>query len=73
MSRSHLPTAAAVIVLAAGCIGGAGDDGRVSVYETTGKVTLSGKPVADAVVTFSPKGQHPVAVAPHRRGRRTTA
>jgi hypothetical protein len=50
------------VCVAMGCSGAEGDAGRVDVYETTGKITLDGKPLADAVVTFSPKGEQPVAI-----------
>jgi len=46
----------------AGCSGAEGDAGRAPVHEVSGKVTLGGKPLTDAVVTFSPKGQYPAAV-----------
>lgn len=49
--------------LVAGCGSGAeGDAGRVDTFETTGKITYNGKPVEDAIVSFSPKGSHPAAL-----------
>eukprot|EP00475_Leptophrys_vorax_P020283 TRINITY_DN27759_c0_g2_i2.p2 TRINITY_DN27759_c0_g2~~TRINITY_DN27759_c0_g2_i2.p2 ORF type:complete len:160 (-),score=11.89 TRINITY_DN27759_c0_g2_i2:307-786(-) len=44
-----------------GCSGGSAN-GRKPVYRVTGKVTMSGGPVANALVTFSPKQQQPVAI-----------
>ena len=51
---------AAMLLFNAGCGGGA-DEGRVAVFEVTGKITNSGAPLADAAVTFSPKGDQPIA------------
>ena len=46
----------------AGCTDkGAGATKRLPVHKVTGKVTLSGAPVANAMITFSPKGQQPAA------------
>ncbi len=50
------------VFAAMGCSGAEGDADRADVYETTGKITLDGKPLADAVVTFSPKADQPVAI-----------
>jgi hypothetical protein len=56
-----LSSAAALAALViAGCSGAEGDN-QVDVYEVTGTVTLDGKPLADALVTFSPKAGQPVA------------
>jgi hypothetical protein len=50
------------VLVAPGCSGGAvGDGNREPVYRTSGKITLEGAPVADATVTFSPKGGGPPA------------
>jgi hypothetical protein len=50
------------VLVAPGCCGGAvGDGNREPVYRTSGKITLDGAPVADATVTFSPKGGGPPA------------
>jgi hypothetical protein len=46
----------------AGCGGAEGDEGRVDVYEVTGTVTMDGKPVSGATVSFSPKDKQPAAV-----------
>lgn len=40
----------------------AGNAGRVKVFKVSGKITLSGSPVANAMVSFSPKAKQPVAV-----------
>lgn len=48
-------------LLVSGCSGGASAD-RKPVYAVTGKVTMSGGPVANALVTFSPKQKQPVAI-----------
>lgn len=48
-------------VLLAGCSRGGSAD-RKPVYAVTGKVTMSGGPVANALVTFSPKQKQPVAI-----------
>lgn len=48
------------LILFAGCSGG--DENRVSVYPVTGKVTMGGAPVANAIVTFSPQNKQPVAI-----------
>jgi hypothetical protein len=50
------------LVFVVGCAGSDGDGDRLDVFETTGTIKLNGKAVADAVVTFAPKGQHPAAV-----------
>jgi hypothetical protein len=48
---------------AVGCGDGAeGDTGRVETHEASGSITYKGKPLADAIVSFSPKGSHPVAL-----------
>ncbi len=39
----------------------AGDTPRAKVYKVKGKITMAGNPVADAAVTFSPKGEQPAA------------
>jgi hypothetical protein len=44
-----------------GCSGGS-DGNRETVHPVSGKITLSGAAVANAIVTFSPKGQQPVAM-----------
>src|SRR6266849_3541803 len=43
-----------------GCGGGAGAK-HVAVFKVTGTVTLQGKPLPRAIVTFSPKEGQPVA------------
>lgn len=48
-------------LLMVGCSRGASAD-RKPVYAVTGKVTMSGGPVANALVTFSPKQKQPVAI-----------
>ena len=46
-----------------GCSGGADVEGnRLDVYPITGKITMNGAPVADAAVSFSPKGAQPPAI-----------
>ncbi len=49
-------------LLAAGCSGADGDGGKVEVHPTSGRIVFNGKPVADAVVTFAPKGDQPAAI-----------
>jgi len=52
----------AISLLSAGCGPGAeGDAGRKPLYKVNGKVTMSGGPVANAMVSFSPKQNQPVA------------
>jgi hypothetical protein len=46
----------------AGC-GGGGEAKRIAVFKVTGTVTLQGNPLAQAVVTFSPKEGQPIPVA----------
>lgn len=48
-------------LLMVGCSRGASAD-RKPVYVVTGQVTMSGGPVANALVTFSPKQKQPVAI-----------
>lgn len=48
----NLTLVSALAVLACGCSGGA--DGKVAVYKVTGKVTMSGSPLAGASVSFAP-------------------
>jgi hypothetical protein len=50
------------VLLIQGCAGGDETGDRSKVYPVTGKITLSGAPVVGAAVTFSPKGQQPVAL-----------
>lgn len=62
--RSFDSTVASVALLVAvfqGC-SGSGDGNRLSVYPVSGKITMAGAPVANAIVTFSPKGNQPVAI-----------
>jgi len=58
--RIWLPVLLLAVALA-GCSGAEGDADRVEVYPVTGKVTFNGAPVADATVSFSPKGEYPAA------------
>lgn len=46
-----------------GCMdaGAGGATARQKTYKVTGKVTMSGAPVANAIVTFSPSAQQPAA------------
>lgn len=44
-----------------GCSGNGGGGSRLTVYPVSGKITLSGAPVSNAIVMFSPKGQQPAA------------
>lgn len=62
MSALRLSSSAAALAafVLAGCSGAEGGN-QVDVYEVTGKVTLNGAPVANALVTFSPKANQPVA------------
>jgi hypothetical protein len=60
--RLNRATVLSLVILFQGCGGGAGTEGRQKVYPVTGKVTFSGGPVVNALVSFSPKGQQPVAV-----------
>jgi hypothetical protein len=48
------------LLFLAGCSGGS-SEGRVEVYPVTGKITLNGAPVANAIVSFSPTGEQPAA------------
>lgn len=49
--------------LAIGCAGGAeGEAAKVPTFKVTGKVTMQGAPIADAVVTFSPTENQPMAL-----------
>ena len=49
-------------LLLTGCSGsGVGAEARQPTYQVTGKVTLNGAPVPNAMVSFSPKGKQPVA------------
>lgn len=43
-----------------GC--GGGSEGQVPVYPVSGTVKMAGNPVANAVVTFSPEADQPVAM-----------
>ena len=45
-----------------GCSGGSDAD-QVDIYGVSGKITMSGSPVANATVTFSPKEKQPLAMA----------
>jgi hypothetical protein len=46
----------------AGCSdGGAGGQDRQKVYKVSGKITMAGGSVANALVSFSPKDKQPVA------------
>jgi len=51
-----------LVLLSQGCTGGDETGDRAKVFPVTGKITLSGAPVVGAAVTFSPKGQQPVAL-----------
>ncbi|MBA3313549.1 MAG: hypothetical protein H0T47_09730 [Planctomycetaceae bacterium] len=63
MKRLTLSLALSLLgFVSVGCGGADGDAGRVETYETTGKITFEGKPVADAVVSYSPKGSQPPAL-----------
>ena len=44
-----------------GCSGGDDDADRVPVFKVSGKITMNGSPVANAIVTFSPLKEQPVA------------
>lgn len=63
LSKRVLHVVAVVCALvSAGCgsaASGAGD--KQKVYKVRGKITMSGAPVASAMVSFSPKGKQPVA------------
>jgi hypothetical protein len=52
----------AVLLTGCGGTGAEGDAGHQKVYKVKGKITLSGAPVANANVSFSPKAQHPAAI-----------
>lgn len=49
-----------LLMVVCGC-GGETDPNRKPTYPVSGKVTLEGKPVADATLTFSPEEGQPVA------------
>jgi hypothetical protein len=51
-----------VLGLLAGCGGEDGASERKTVYPVTGKITLHGSPLADAMVSFAPKTGQPTAV-----------
>lgn len=55
------PVFVLAVLVTAGC-SGSDTAGRKEVYEVSGKVTMSGGPVANAAVTFSPKEGQPVAM-----------
>jgi hypothetical protein len=62
MSRNALLAIFCIASLSiVGCSGGAKSD-RKPVFKVTGKVMMSGGPVANAMVTFSPKQKQPVAI-----------
>jgi hypothetical protein len=60
--KTRVSIAVVLGVSLTGCSGADGDAARVDVYPVTGKVTMSGAPVAEAIVTFSPKEEQPVAL-----------
>lgn len=62
LKRSIEKLALICFVMIAGC-SGAEQAGRKDVHPVSGKVTLSGSPVAGATVVFSPKEGQPVATA----------
>jgi hypothetical protein len=55
-----LTATALLATFAVGCSGE--DDGRQEVFPVTGKITVSGSPIAGATVSYAPKGDQPVAV-----------
>src|SRR5690242_18122977 len=64
ISRISWCGALAVAFLFTGCggPGAEGNAGRQKVYKVRGKVTLSGAPIANANVSFSPKAKQPAAI-----------
>lgn len=51
-----------ILVLFTGCGGGSGGDGdRVTVYPVSGKITMAGAPVANAIVSYAPQAGQPAA------------
>jgi len=61
-TQRYLLMAAFAGLLFAGCGPGAeGDAGRKPLFKVNGKITMSGGPVANAMVSFSPKNKQPVA------------
>lgn len=54
-------TAAMLTLLLTGCTGGEAEGVREQVYRASGRITMEGAPVADAIVSFSPKGSQPAA------------
>jgi len=62
MFRYSLFTGCCIVSLVlVGCSGGSSTD-RKPVFKVSGKITMSGGPVANAMVTFSPKQKQPVAI-----------
>lgn len=53
----------AVVLVTVGLLGCTGGDAnRVPTYPVSGQITMDGSPVADATVTFAPKGDQPTAL-----------
>jgi hypothetical protein len=59
----RLGLALVAISIGVGCGSGADDGKRVPVFRVTGKITRQGRPLAQAMVSFSPKEGQPVAYA----------
>lgn len=61
-SRIWVCTGVSFILLLSGCAGaGGGTESRQPVFKVKGKITMTGGPVANAIVSFSPKDKQPVA------------
>ena len=61
MKRLVSVSMALIVGVCVGC-GGGGDEGKIPVFPASGTVTMSGAPLADATVAFSPQGDQPTAI-----------
>jgi hypothetical protein len=63
MPKPRFRSALLLAVIITGCGPGAvGEGSRERVYKVRGKITLSGAPIANANVSFSPKAKQPAAI-----------